>query len=97
MPIAPTSPADLPKLRVMDVFDRAARTHGPKPALRVRRNNGWRTLTWSEYHQQVRMAARALITLGVKPGAGVCLIGYNSPEWFVADVASIYAGAIPAG
>jgi long-subunit acyl-CoA synthetase (AMP-forming) len=81
----------------MEVLDRAARTHGPKPALRVRRNNAWRTYTWSEYHQQVRQAARALIALGAKPGSGVCLLGYNSPEWFFADIAAIYAGAVPAG
>lgn len=93
----PTSPADLPKLRVMDVMDRAARTHGPKPALRARRNGGWRSYTWSEYHQQVRQAARALIALGAKAGGGVCIIGYNSPEWFFADIASIYVGAVPAG
>ena len=93
----PTSPADLPKLRVMDVFDRAARTHGPKLALRARRNNGWRTYTWSEYHQNVRQTARALIAVGAKQGSGVCIIGYNSPEWFFADIGAIYVGAIPAG
>jgi long-subunit acyl-CoA synthetase (AMP-forming) len=92
-----TSPADLPKLRVMDVMDRAARTHGPKPALRVRRNNGWKTYSWGEYHKEVRQAARALIAVGAKPGAGVCILGYNSPEWFFADIASIYVGAVPAG
>ncbi|MEK7403312.1 MAG: AMP-binding protein [Gemmatimonadota bacterium] len=92
-----TSPADLPKFRVMDVMDRAARTHGPKPALRVRRNNSWKSYTWGEYHQQVRQAARALIALGAKPGSGVCLLAYNCPEWFFADIAAIYVGAIPTG
>ena len=93
----PASPADLPKLRVMDVMDRAARTHGPKPALRARRNNAWKTYSWGEYHQQVRQAARALIAVGASAGKGVVLLGYNCPEWFFADIASIYVGAIPAG
>ena len=85
------------KLRVMDVFDRTVRSHGPKPALRFKRHGAWQTITWSEYHKQVRQVARALISLGTKAGSGVAIIGYNCPEWFFADVGAIYAGAVPAG
>jgi long-subunit acyl-CoA synthetase (AMP-forming) len=85
------------KLRVMDVLDRTARTHGPRPALRVKRNGSWKTTTWNEYRHQSRQVARALMALGTQPGSGVCIIGYNCPEWFFADVGAIYAGAIPAG
>jgi long-subunit acyl-CoA synthetase (AMP-forming) len=85
------------KLRVMDMFERAVRSHGPKPALRVKRGGAWKTVTWSEYHQQVRQVARALIASGAKPGTGTCIVGYNSPEWFFADIGSIFAGLVPAG
>ncbi|HEY9229928.1 MAG TPA: AMP-binding protein, partial [Gemmatimonadaceae bacterium] len=37
------------------------------------------------------------ISLGVQPGQHVTIIGFNSPEWFIADIAAIAAGAIPAG
>ena len=86
-----------PKQRVMDVLERTARSNGPRPALRVKRGGAWRTFTWDEYRQQVRQIARSLIAIGVQPGAGVCIIGYNCPEWFFADVGAIYAGAVPAG
>ncbi len=89
--------ASSPKLRVMDVLERTVRSHGPKPALRVKRNGGWKTFTWNEYRQQVRQVARAHLSLGTRPGQGVCVIGYNCPEWFFANVGSIYAGAVPAG
>jgi long-subunit acyl-CoA synthetase (AMP-forming) len=85
------------KLRVMDVFERTVRSHGPKPALRVKRSGAWQTITWSDYHKQVRQVARALIALGTQPGRGVAIIGYNCPEWFFADIGAIYAGAVPAG
>jgi long-subunit acyl-CoA synthetase (AMP-forming) len=85
------------KLRVMDVLERTARSHGPKPALRVKRQGGWKTYSWNEYRQQVRQVARALISMGTPPGSGICIIGYNCPEWFFADIGSIYAGAVPAG
>src|SRR2546423_588549 len=85
------------RLRVMDVFERTVRSHGPRPALRVKRNGAWQTLTWTDYHRQVRQVARALIALGTKPGQGVTIVGYNCPEWFFANVGSIYAGLVPAG
>ena len=86
-----------PKLRVMDVLERTVRMHGPRPAVRVRRNGNWKTYSWEEYRQQVRQLARALIAIGTKPGQGTCIIGYNCPEWFFADIGSIYAGLVPAG
>jgi long-subunit acyl-CoA synthetase (AMP-forming) len=85
------------KLRVMDVLERTVRSNGPRPALRVKRNGSWKTTTWDEYRHQVRQVARALISLGTQPGRGTCIIGYNCPEWFFANIGSIYAGAVPAG
>jgi long-subunit acyl-CoA synthetase (AMP-forming) len=41
--------------------------------------------------------AKALIALGVEPGNHVTIIGFNSAEWFIADIGAIAAGAIPAG
>ena len=91
-------PAKTPsRLRVMDVFERTVRSNGPRPALRVKRNGGWKTFTWDEYRHEVRMVARALVAIGGEPGAGVAIIGYNCPEWFFADIGAIYAGMIPAG
>ncbi len=68
-----------------------------KPALRVKRNGTWQTTTWSSYGRDVRRAARGLISLGVRPGEGISLIGQNSPEWLIANVGAIFAAAVPAG
>src|SRR2546423_10128740 len=85
------------KLRVMDVLDRTVRQHGPNPALRVKRHGAWQSVTWTEYHKQVRQVARALLAVGLPPGGAVTIIGYNCPEWFFADIGAIYAGGTPAG
>ena len=82
---------------VFEVLAETAAKYGNRPALRARRNGAWQTTTWSEYEREVKRAARSLIALGVKPGEGVSLIGQNSTEWVIADVAAIYAGAMPAG
>ena len=41
--------------------------------------------------------ARAFISLGLEPGKGVAILGFNRPEWFLADVGAILAGGVPAG
>jgi long-subunit acyl-CoA synthetase (AMP-forming) len=45
----------------------------------------------------VRQAARGLAALGVAPGAGVAIMGFSRPEWYVADIATMAAGGLPAG
>ena len=70
---------------------------GDRPALRVKRNGEWQTVTWSSYGRDARRAGRALIKLGVESGKGVSLVGQNGPEWLIADVGAILAGAMPAG
>jgi long-subunit acyl-CoA synthetase (AMP-forming) len=82
---------------VHEVLADTVSKHGGRPALRVKRDGEWKTVTWSTYGRDVRRAARALIELGVQPGQGVSLIGQNNPEWLVADVGAILAGAMPAG
>lgn len=82
---------------VHEVLEETVKRYGDRPAMRVKRDGSWRTTSWSAYQRDARRAARALIGLGVQPGKGVTLIGYNSPEWVLADVGAILAGAVPAG
>lgn len=82
---------------VHEVLAETVKRHGDRPALRVRRDGGWRTTTWSAYAREARRVGRALLKVGVTPGSGVSIIGYNSPEWLLADVGAILAGAVPAG
>jgi long-subunit acyl-CoA synthetase (AMP-forming) len=52
------------------------------------------------HHQLGRVpqaSAYRRIELGLEPGKGVAIIGFNCPEWAVADMAAIYAGGCPAG
>jgi long-subunit acyl-CoA synthetase (AMP-forming) len=83
--------------RIIDAFQRNARERPEAPALTFTRDGRWDSLRWREYHEQVRLAGRALIALGVAAGEHVTIIGFNCVEWFVADLAAIAAGAIPAG
>ncbi len=66
-----------------------------KDALRYKKPDGQYTgITWDEMGTAVREAACGLISLGVKPGGRVAIIAYNRPEWAIADLAILSAGAI---
>ncbi|XP_018376154.1 PREDICTED: long-chain-fatty-acid--CoA ligase ACSBG2-like [Trachymyrmex cornetzi] len=60
--------------------------------------NGKRaTYTFQEYESTVRIIAKAFLRLGLERYHSVCIIGFNSPEWFIAELATIYAGGIAIG
>jgi len=81
----------------MEVFADAAKAWGGQPALKQKRQGAWKTWTWSEYVAETRRAARGMMAIGLEPGQGVAIIGFNSPEWFMADIGAIHAGGVPAG
>ena len=82
---------------VIDVLERTAREHADRPAMRAKAGGAWQVTTWREYRDQAFLVARGFLALGLAPGEGVVILGYNRPEWFLADVGAIAAGGLPAG
>jgi long-subunit acyl-CoA synthetase (AMP-forming) len=82
---------------ISQVLDAVVERHGDRPAMRVKREGQWQTTTWKAYREGARRVARAFIALGVEPKQGVAILGYNAPEWVLADIGAILAGACPAG
>jgi long-chain acyl-CoA synthetase len=73
-------------------FFETARRHPRRLAWK----HGAREWTWSEAARDVRRTARALIALGVQRGDAVSIVGPNRPEWTMADLGALAAGAVPA-
>ena len=46
---------------------------------------------------EVRIVAKAFIQLGLEPRKSVGILGFNSPEWFMADMAAVFANGITVG
>ena len=63
-------------------------------AMKVKRENQWITWSYSEYYDDIKCVARAFIHLGLEPRRSVAICGFNSPEWFLSEMACIYAGGI---
>ena len=84
-------------ITIPQALDRTADACADLPAIRWKEDGAWQSLSWSAYRRQIHLAARGFLALGLERGKGVAITGYNCPEWFVADIAAIHAGALPSG
>ncbi len=75
------------------LFDQAQRL-GDKPFLWAKREGAYQPLTWTEVADVVSTLSRGLRGIGVEPGDRVVLVSENRPEWLIADLAIMTAGAI---
>jgi long-subunit acyl-CoA synthetase (AMP-forming) len=82
---------------VIEALEAAARAHPSRPALAVQKDGRWEETSWSAYRDLVFRAAAGLVRLGVPPATGIAIHSANRPEWAIADLAAIAAGAIPTG
>ena len=74
-------------------FDQAER-RGDRPFLWAKRDGRYQRVSWTAAARDVRRLARGLAALGVQRGDRVGLVAENRPEWAVADLAIMSAGAI---
>jgi long-chain acyl-CoA synthetase len=81
-----------PSLAAM-FFDWAAQ-RGERPFLWAKRDGAYRPISWREAERQVKAMARGLRALGIRRGDRIGLIAENRPEWTIADLAIMAAGAI---
>lgn len=92
-------PNSLDPLSVPGMLMESAKKYPDHPALvsRLDENGNKKTYTYKEYEAHVRTVAKAFIKLGLQRYHGVCILGFNCPEWFISEMAAIYAGGIVAG
>ena len=88
---------DYPILSVPTMLRNTTEKFPTKTAMAVKRNGAWVTWSYQEYYDQSRNAAMAFIKLGLQRFHSVCLLGFNSPEWFIAQMGAIMAGGFSAG
>jgi len=104
----PGSKEVTPPTTMLELMRLAVEQHGEKTALRVERIDGktpaidqndckWQEWTYKQYMDDANMAARALMHMGVEQFGTVGIYGFNSPEWFLAEMSTIFCGAKTAG
>ena len=78
-------------------FLRQATVRPSAIAYQAKVSGRWQPTTWKTFVEQVRTAARALMSLGFPRGGTVAILGFNRPEWVILDHAAMLAAGAPAG
>uniref|UniRef100_A0A8D2P843 Long-chain-fatty-acid--CoA ligase ACSBG2 n=1 Tax=Zosterops lateralis melanops TaxID=1220523 RepID=A0A8D2P843_ZOSLA len=66
-------------------------------ALASKKNGQWIKLTYKMYYDECWKAAKSFLKLGLERFHGVGILGFNSAEWFIADIGAILAGGFAVG
>lgn len=82
-------------MTLVGLLGRNAERFADHPAVHWKAGEETRTLTWSEYRDQVMEVAAGLRTLGVEAGNFVAIMAGNRPEHVIADLGIVHAGAVP--
>ena len=93
-----------PAKTIIEVFQECIAKHADKKALYLKRPvNGvlpatWNHIwSWQEYYDDCCKFAKTLIHLDVAAFKITNILGFNSPEWMIANNGSIFASCIAAG
>jgi long-chain acyl-CoA synthetase len=85
-----TKDLTIPKL----FLERTKKYSKHKVAMREKEFGVWRPITWQDYLENVKHLALGLISLGLKDGDKVAMIGDNRPEGLWAEMATLCARGV---
>ncbi len=89
---------DLPHDTLPKLLRHNARKYGDdKVAMREKEFGIWQPFTWKEYYDHVKYFCLGLVSMGLKKGDTISIIGDNRPEWLWTELAAQSAGAIGIG
>jgi long-chain acyl-CoA synthetase len=80
----------LPKV----LIETAKRYGDSRAAMREKEFGVWRPITWKKYLENVKSIALGLVSLGLKRGDKVAMIGDNRPEGLWMEMATLSVGGI---
>lgn len=92
------APENSPKpISIPSAFKQTVEKHGDLFAFHLERDGIITKMTYKQFYEQVRIVAKAFIKLGLKRFNCASILGFNSPEYIIAEIATIFAGGLAAG
>ncbi|XP_053906399.1 long-chain-fatty-acid--CoA ligase ACSBG2 isoform X2 [Cuculus canorus] len=88
--------SEVPKT-IHELFREAVCKYRDRYALASKKDGQWIKLTYKTYYHECWKAAKSFLKLGLERFHGVCILGFNSAEWFIADIGAILAGGFAVG
>ena len=91
------SESDLNKYSPISIYTMFKKTVDTRPdhdalAFKSSPNAQWAKLSYLEYWRTTHKAAKSFIKLGLECNECVSIVGFNSPQWFISLLGSIFAG-----
>nr|XP_048283464.1 long-chain-fatty-acid--CoA ligase ACSBG2 isoform X3 [Myodes glareolus] len=84
-------------MTIPELFQESVERFGAHPALASKNDKRWDTLTFSQFYDACRKAARSFIKLGLQRFHGVGILGCNSAEWVIGALGAVLAGGLCVG
>lgn len=78
-------------MSIYTMFRRTSEKRPDRAALCYKKGDTWLKFTYKEYFEICHKAAKSFIKVGLQPNACVCIIGFNTPQWFISSIGSIFA------
>jgi long-chain acyl-CoA synthetase len=79
------------------LFKKTAQKYGDRVAMRKKEYGLWHDISWNDFYTLVRCVGSALISMGLKKGECVSIIGDNCPEWVIIDLGIQCVGGVAVG
>jgi long-chain-fatty-acid--CoA ligase ACSBG len=85
---------NIPPKSLVTAVKQACEEGGSLIAFKQKIDGDWKEWSFQEYYRDIMCMARAFIKLGLEERHSVCISGFNSPEWFLSLMGSIFVGGI---
>jgi long-chain-fatty-acid--CoA ligase ACSBG len=81
---------------IQQMFNEVVANHGDRMALmrKDKISGEWSGITYKQYREKVEKIAKVFIKLGLERHGAVAILASNCMEWFVADLAAVFAGQV---
>ena len=80
---------------VPKLLERNAREFSNSPAYREKEYGIWQTWSWKQAEEEITALAHGLLSLGIKSGDKLAIVGRNRPALYWGFIAAQMVGAIP--
>src|SRR5262249_54818309 len=78
---------------VRSILSVKAERYAERPALSIRADGRWHTLTYRQLAERVDACKRHLLRIGIRRGDRIAILSESRPEWGVAFFGAILSGA----
>ena len=95
--IGKTYPESIKPMTIIEQFAKTQEEFDILPAFKYKYDKAWVSISWNDYYDLTKKFAKSLIKVGLEAFRGVTIQGFNSPQWIIANMGSIFANGIPVG